>query len=129
MSQPILTHLTNVAATSNSQTRIHAAVTPAEASTLVTKLATDDAFRKRFAANPRAVLAESHIFVPSEVIPTKVQLPSKKEMQAAIAQIPTGHDATDAVAADWVYIAWVAFIAFAFSPVPNLPNQEMKPRR
>ena len=98
--------LLDQAAAASQQSRVHLSVTPAEASNFLRALATDDSFRARFTRDPQAVLAESHIFLPPGAIPSNVVLPSKEELQAAIAQLP----GTVQISSHWVWAVWIAFI-------------------
>jgi putative modified peptide len=90
-----------------------------DAHKLALKLATDDAFRAQFEANPQKVLTESNISIPGLEIPAKVKLPSKAKIIAGIKEL-TGKDpskpesfqleAGTRADAYWAFLAFLAFL-------------------
>jgi putative modified peptide len=70
--------------------RLSVNMTPTEAYEFGVKLATDDEFRARLQADPVAVLAEHHIYLPPREITTEVHLPSKEDVRAAMESIISG---------------------------------------
>jgi putative modified peptide len=64
--------------------RLEISLTPREAHELITKLATDDAFRSRLESEPREILAQYHITLPVADAAGRVALPSKESLQHAL---------------------------------------------
>lgn len=59
-------------------------ITPKEAHEFIVKLSKDDEFRSRLEADPAHVLAEYHINIPLNLIPSAVALPPKQLVQEAL---------------------------------------------
>lgn len=69
--------------------RVTITLTPREAHAFILKLATDDAFRARLAANAGDVLAESGIYLPLDQIPVETLVPPKEALQRALQNFTT----------------------------------------
>lgn len=50
-------------------------------SLVIERLATNDEFRAQLAENPKAALAEYGIEVPTSLVPTEIELPSKADVE------------------------------------------------
>lgn len=67
------------------------AVDPRQDEELVRRLATDDEFRARLARDPASVLAEYHIELSTQELPTEVVLPPRSQMTEALRRMVGGH--------------------------------------
>jgi hypothetical protein len=89
-------------------------IAPREAFEFGQRLGNDDDFRARLEQNPRAVLAEYHIFLAPEHLPETVRLPSKEEVRGILNKAMLGGDFQIAeVAAAWPWLVWIVFVAEA----------------
>ena len=87
--------------------RMRVDTTQEELADFARKLANDDAFRRRMAEDPEAVLeGDFNIQIPPGQLTRPIELPSKREMQDALG--PAGLAEPEAIA----FIAFVAFVAF-----------------
>jgi putative modified peptide len=64
--------------------RLTISLTPTEARDFLLRLASDDAFRSRLEQQPEEVLAEHHIHLPAEHVPSRSVLPSKELLRRAL---------------------------------------------
>ncbi len=92
--------------------RVSVNLTPKEAALFLQKLASDDEFRRAMEKAPRECLAEYHVYIPQELVPEQVKLPSKEELTEALASVTAGEEFRVPVAAAWVFIVFLAFFAF-----------------
>jgi putative modified peptide len=106
--------------------RISMNLTPREVFKLMTRLATDDAFRAKVEADPYGTLAEHNIRVPSRDIPLNASLPPKEELQQVLIDIMSGHQGSVTALAfnvDPQYWFFMDFLIFLVHRAPQkLPD-------
>jgi hypothetical protein len=72
--------------------RVSINISPNEAMEFANRLTYDDQFRGRLEANPVEVLAEYHIYMPSDQLPRSTTLPPKEELRKTIPALTRGRE-------------------------------------
>lgn len=67
-------------------------ITPDRARSLLLALADDDDLREAFLEDARGVLADYHIHIPEQLMPSEVSLPQPEELHAMLEDFSAGRE-------------------------------------
>ena len=102
-----------------SEPRVTINMTPREALEFAQRIAYDDSFRAKFESSPREILSFYHIDMSAALIPAKIVLPPKEDIQRALTEILIGGELAGRAIS--FFIVFWAF--FAFSPGDGVRQQ------